>query len=904
MKRMLRIPRFLSIGILASICPFLCGQSKADFQLPEFYGTYAISEGKTIGLDSEPNYPRTTSVRLGTRNNGFGACQKGGPPSLSPRDVEIPVFSSDVKFVVFLQVSGTITPMLVAQDMDLSTIGFVRNVEFKDCPDAGKVRRGVENGWDQIIQRLQLRVKPVPGQQEMVISVPASQLAPGIYSLNFDPISGGGFAKRNLLFAVQSIEEAAKSQCVDLSIQYNAFMFQNGGELGASTTSCSNNGSVSGSEQSGPQSTSPSVTTSAGNSNGVLPTSDQAPPWTDPSTGLMWTRSDNNADVDYDQAISYCKNLSRGGFSDWRLPAIEEIKGIYDPTLNVPVNRPDLVALHIPGVPGPAHIKGHISISGVEISNSGKPPADLQTFDYGQGKVAIIKSNKPHRYMRALCVRDTKGVPTSSATLNGQQSSAAPSNRATPSLKSPCDQASVASYSILAKGHLYKVKVLGPAGPQEKLFFFDERGNQVTDSSLAQQLASTVWTYDNVVVSPNVRDGLTNVTGILSTSKAILQYDNIQDLTARFMVEAIEAVATDGASLAKAPANLTMGVLKRQLMNSPKTLITLIAQTALQESAAKYRQIQTLSPPQDASVLNATDASQIESLYFQAKALELPYGALAAKLMPTSGGELSEAALKSAMGELTGGPLFAGSPNEELSVDALLKLQQGIKNLSKSIPALQSFSENLDLSQNLIKANQQTIVKWASDACQQCSVIQATTSIRDPSSDGAIANGQELISNPISPNGRVSQTSLPTAAKAALDKLHPGWQLADISEENQRICFKKDSRFLPTLVWGDFTGGGEQDYAALIRYSGQTGLVVLMKHGSDYSPLDLFATTKKTERAPELLDVLPRGTKVFDSQSNRQDIIAHETVVMQYCESSSVVFAWTGASFKRSIIGD
>jgi hypothetical protein len=84
---------------------------------------------------------------------------------------------------------------------------------------------------------------------------------------------------------------------------------------------------------------------------------------------------------------------------------MEELKGIYDPSSNVPVNRPDLVALHIPGVPGPAHIKGHISISGLEISNSGVPPADIQTFDFGLGKVKSIKSNKSHPYMRALCVR-------------------------------------------------------------------------------------------------------------------------------------------------------------------------------------------------------------------------------------------------------------------------------------------------------------------------------------------------------------------------------------------------------------------------------------------------------------------------------------------------------------------
>jgi hypothetical protein len=38
----------------------------------------------------------------------------------------------------------------------------------------------------------------------------------------------------------------------------------------------------------------------------------QQPTWTDPSTGLMWTITDNGADVDWNQATSYCTNLRLG----------------------------------------------------------------------------------------------------------------------------------------------------------------------------------------------------------------------------------------------------------------------------------------------------------------------------------------------------------------------------------------------------------------------------------------------------------------------------------------------------------------------------------------------------------------------------------------------------------------
>ena len=162
-------------------------------------------------------------------------------------------------------------------------------------------------------------------------------------------------------------------------------------------TKCDSSGPSSGASLPGSSSAS-TGSTSANN----------APPWTDQASGLMWTRSDNNSDLDFDQAVDYCKNLNLGGFANWRLPEIEELKGISDPSANVPANRPDVAALNIPGQPGPVHIKGYISISGLEMSNTGKPPADLETFDFGLGKLKLIKSNKPHRQVRALCVRNPK----------------------------------------------------------------------------------------------------------------------------------------------------------------------------------------------------------------------------------------------------------------------------------------------------------------------------------------------------------------------------------------------------------------------------------------------------------------------------------------------------------------
>jgi hypothetical protein len=51
-------------------------------------------------------------------------------------------------------------------------------------------------------------------------------------------------------------------------------------------------------------------------------------PWTDPATGLMWTKKDNGESVSWQQAMSYCRNLRLAEHDDWRLPTIGELSGI------------------------------------------------------------------------------------------------------------------------------------------------------------------------------------------------------------------------------------------------------------------------------------------------------------------------------------------------------------------------------------------------------------------------------------------------------------------------------------------------------------------------------------------------------------------------------------------------
>jgi hypothetical protein len=77
----------------------------------------------------------------------------------------------------------------------------------------------------------------------------------------------------------------------------------------------------------------PETTADPGNSMAEM-SSPQDATWTDPATGLMWTKEDNGKKVNWNEANQYCRDLKVKDYSDWRLPTIEELLGIFDKTQN------------------------------------------------------------------------------------------------------------------------------------------------------------------------------------------------------------------------------------------------------------------------------------------------------------------------------------------------------------------------------------------------------------------------------------------------------------------------------------------------------------------------------------------------------------------------------------------
>jgi len=111
--------------------------------------------------------------------------------------------------------------------------------------------------------------------------------------------------------------------------------------------------------------------------------------WIDPATGLMWTKKDNGSNVTWQQAMDYCRNLQLAGHSDWRLPTIDELQGIYDPNANV----------------DGWHVKGNLQLSAWHWSSSqGTASGEAWAFAFNDEKRASGRLGNSS-YLRALCVR-------------------------------------------------------------------------------------------------------------------------------------------------------------------------------------------------------------------------------------------------------------------------------------------------------------------------------------------------------------------------------------------------------------------------------------------------------------------------------------------------------------------
>ena len=128
--------------------------------------------------------------------------------------------------------------------------------------------------------------------------------------------------------------------------------------------------------------------------------------WIDPSTGLMWTAKDNGNDISWGNAVKYCQNLRLAGYSNWRLPSIDELEKIYDSSgFTAPHSKGSILALA-------GRAKGGLLLTGARewsssrvLDDRGRPTGIAWQYDFPHGEQWRFDPIGYKGHLRALCVR-------------------------------------------------------------------------------------------------------------------------------------------------------------------------------------------------------------------------------------------------------------------------------------------------------------------------------------------------------------------------------------------------------------------------------------------------------------------------------------------------------------------
>ena len=121
---------------------------------------------------------------------------------------------------------------------------------------------------------------------------------------------------------------------------------------------------------------------------------------TDSRAGLMWTRTDNGNDIDWNGADAYCLNLSLAGFGDWRMATIEELGALFSESRKIDD------CMELKGRIVPCYIREPFTLSGIAVWSSERiDSSSAWVFSFYLGDRAVSPLDRPGSIRRVLCVR-------------------------------------------------------------------------------------------------------------------------------------------------------------------------------------------------------------------------------------------------------------------------------------------------------------------------------------------------------------------------------------------------------------------------------------------------------------------------------------------------------------------
>ena len=200
------------LSLFSSYCPLssLEAQEVPGIELPEYYGLYAVVEGKLYGIGisvSSFSPPLKRAALLTELRAG----------DLSTAQVlELP---GNVEFLVFYQSEGLASSMEVAFTLDLKSYPFIRQCVDQFGGEPFRANAWYVGGGRSVFlmsavyehfKEIELLLKPLPGHPDITLARPASALRPGLYRLSSQ------FMEDYFVFVVPPISEAEHSRCIDI----------------------------------------------------------------------------------------------------------------------------------------------------------------------------------------------------------------------------------------------------------------------------------------------------------------------------------------------------------------------------------------------------------------------------------------------------------------------------------------------------------------------------------------------------------------------------------------------------------------------------------------------------------------------------------------------------------------
>lgn len=133
--------------------------------------------------------------------------------------------------------------------------------------------------------------------------------------------------------------------------------------------------------------------------------------YSDGATGLMWTATDNGSKLNFEEAGQYCSSLRLGGHSDWRLPHVGELQGLYDVSGRKPPRCRDDISGGVQSYP--VRIRKEIDLGcysvwsdtrGHDVPMRNGPSSTMKAFNYYNGG-AYDRYSTQREKNSVLCVR-------------------------------------------------------------------------------------------------------------------------------------------------------------------------------------------------------------------------------------------------------------------------------------------------------------------------------------------------------------------------------------------------------------------------------------------------------------------------------------------------------------------